>query len=309
MGKRSIIDEESLPEKKKIQKAEKNKKEKKEKKSKKKERKEKKLETVNRADSGSEDGDLQEAMTFFDTLHSKTSQNTSHNDETLARSTDDLNPLKDAGVEAVRTPTAKRASKPTPDGYVCNACKQGGHWIFDCKVYLLKKNENKGSTKKDKAAALFSKIGASEEAHNQSTLPKTKVFVQGLPFNCKQQELQKMFEDECGSVKAVNLIKFDDSERCKGMAYITFDTESGAAKSLEMTGKKMGDRWLNVAYEKPRPPGSVKKGPNIAGGSGRCFRCGQTGHSPKECTHKRICYRCRSTDHLSNACPLKKVVM
>ena len=121
--------------------------------------------------------------------------------------------------------------------------------------------EKKGSTIKDKAAALFSKIGASEEAQNQSTLPKTKVFVQGLPFNCKQQELKKMFEDECGSVKAVNLIKFDDSERCKGMAYITFDTESGAAKSLEMTGKKIGDRWLNVAYEKPRLPGSVKKGP------------------------------------------------
>ena len=35
----------------------------------------------------------------------------------------------------------KRAFKPVPDGYVCAACKEAGHWIYDCSQYKKKKKK------------------------------------------------------------------------------------------------------------------------------------------------------------------------
>lgn len=39
----------------------------------------------------------------------------------------------------------KRAFKPVPDGYVCAACSQAGHWIYDCSQYKKTKKKKTSS--------------------------------------------------------------------------------------------------------------------------------------------------------------------
>jgi hypothetical protein len=33
----------------------------------------------------------------------------------------------------------KAPAKPVPDGYVCKACNEKGHWVFDCKFKVKKR--------------------------------------------------------------------------------------------------------------------------------------------------------------------------
>ena len=37
----------------------------------------------------------------------------------------------------------KRALKPVPEGYICKACGEGKHWIYDCKMKAKKEKPKK----------------------------------------------------------------------------------------------------------------------------------------------------------------------
>merc|ERR1712166_214600 len=65
-----------------------------------------------------------------------------------------------------------------------------------------------------------------------------KVFVSGLPFEANAKKVEDFFSTthNCGIVSCVGLIKFDDSKRCNGQAYVTFNTDEGAKLALELTG-------------------------------------------------------------------------
>ena len=110
-------------------------------------------------------------------------------------------------------------------------------------------------------------------------------------------------EEKAGPVKFVNVITFEDSKRCKGMAYVSFNDPKGAAAALAMDGEKLGDRWLSINLAEVKSE-KRKSGPESSGRA--CFRCGKRGHNPKNCESKRVCYRCKSTEHMSSACPQKK---
>jgi hypothetical protein len=115
-----------------------------------------------------------------------------------------------------------KRSKPVPEDYVCSACKnkhQPAHWIYDCPDKVTLRGTNQTAKK----------------LRGLNDPDSKKVFVSGLPFEVKPAEVEQMFA-ACGTVSAVKLLKFDDTKRCNGQAYVSFDTDDGAKKALKLSG-------------------------------------------------------------------------
>ena len=140
-------------------------------------------------------------------------------DASITREEDEDNVV----IKSPQPPKKKsKRSKPVPKDYVCSACQNKHpepHWIYDCPDKVTMRGTNQ---KKKKLRGL----------HDPD--PK-KVFVSGLPFDAKEKDVQAMFQ-ACGKVASCRLIKFEDTGRCKGQAYITFDSEKGAGEALKISG-------------------------------------------------------------------------
>ena len=125
----------------------------------------------------------------------------------------------------------KLCKKPVPKDYVCQACKNKHdfpHWIYNCPDKVTMKGTNR----------------VSASGHDQAPSAK-KVFVSGLPFDAKASDIKAMFSKECqGTVTSMKLLKFPDTGRCKGQAFVVFDSEESANKALRMTGTKVSSTIL-----------------------------------------------------------------
>mmetsp|Transcript_15265 Transcript_15265/g.22219 ORF Transcript_15265/g.22219 Transcript_15265/m.22219 type:complete len:334 (-) Transcript_15265:453-1454(-) len=120
-------------------------------------------------------------------------------------------------------PSKKPRSKPVPADYTCFACKnkhKPAHWIYDCpdKLYQPGYREVKKS-----------KRGVTEPSSR-------KVFVTGLPFNARSKDVKMYFEKDmkCGKVSYCKLLIFEDTKRCKGNGFITFESDEGARNALKL---------------------------------------------------------------------------
>mmetsp|Transcript_19447 Transcript_19447/g.45132 ORF Transcript_19447/g.45132 Transcript_19447/m.45132 type:complete len:337 (+) Transcript_19447:342-1352(+) len=118
-----------------------------------------------------------------------------------------------------------KRNKPVPSDYVCQACKnrhQPAHWIYDCPDKVTVRGTNK-KRKKERGI---------------SDPDSKKVFVSGLPFDAKVKAVEDFFAvtKNCGTVAAVRLVKFEDTGRCNGQAYISFDTDDGAQRAIALSG-------------------------------------------------------------------------
>jgi hypothetical protein len=140
-------------------------------------------------------------------------------------SDDDKDEANDDPKKSVTNPSpnkkAKR-NKAVPEDYVCSACKNKHtpvHWIYDCPEKITKKGTN---LKKKKLRGL-------------NEPDAKKVFISGLPFDAKTKDVESLFSP-CGTIAFCKLIKFEDTGRCKGQAYISFDTEAAAKKALKLSG-------------------------------------------------------------------------
>ena len=139
---------------------------------------------------------------------------------------DDGSDEKEPASQPRHQPAAKKAkrSKPVPPDYTCMACQNRhspAHWIYDCP----EKERRPGSNHvKKKLRGL-----------NQPS--SCKVFVSGLPFEIKSREVEKYFATSCGKVVHCKLLTFEDTKRCKGQAFVTFEEEESAKKALKMTGE------------------------------------------------------------------------
>jgi len=120
----------------------------------------------------------------------------------------------------------KKRSKELPSDYVCSACQnqhQPAHWIYDCPD----KRTVRGTNQKKKHA---------RGLHNPSDC---KLFVSGLPFEAKAQDVVQIFQSESSrpiSVQHCKLLKFADTGRCKGQAYLTFGSPEDAQQALKLNG-------------------------------------------------------------------------
>lgn len=115
---------------------------------------------------------------------------------------------------ALSSPTVQtfriKCHKPVPSDYVCSACHNKilpAHWIYDCP-----QKHTKG-------------------IHDPSA---NKVFVSGLPFEANHKYVTDLFG--ALRVKHLKLLTFNDSQRCKGQAFVTLSNEVDAKQALKMNG-------------------------------------------------------------------------
>ena len=248
---------------------------------------------------------------------------------------DDEDPSVDAIVHT-------KSIKPLPPNYVCKACGAvNEHAIYDCSLKKSKALEERAA--KSAAHVAPSSISSSSSSSSSS---KTVVMLSGLSFDTTIGKLITFLEEKSCDLnlvpqkqKGVNMLKFEDTQRSKGVAFIRYLDAASAQQCIDtLDGTKFAETssalvlkavLANSAHAPP-PSSSLsssssshhphqnsssssssssssrKKLPN-GGGSGRCFRCGGA-HDAQTCTAARICYRCKSDQHLSSNCPLKKTI-
>lgn len=144
-----------------------------------------------------------------------------------------------------------KRNKPVPPDYICQACQNNlpdftPHWIYDCPNKVTQRGCN----------------SVAKKLRGLHDPPSRKVFVSGLPFECTEGHVKRYFEqnmdvaDATESIELVHckLLKFEDSTRCKGQAFLTFDSDLGAKLALKLNGS---------AWEDVEEPGvSAKKKKN-----------------------------------------------
>jgi len=139
---------------------------------------------------------------------------------------EESNNKKDESISEIQPPLKKKPrSKPVPDGYKCFACKNAHsplHWIYDCPDKIRNPGTNKVSKKL-------------RGVHDPSS---TKVFLSGLPFEAKSKDVKQYFEKDmkCGKVLDCKLLVFEDTKRCKGTGFLTFESDEAAKKALALNG-------------------------------------------------------------------------
>lgn len=142
---------------------------------------------------------------------------------------------KDAAETLAEQPPRKKKkrSKPVPTDYVCSACNNAvgpPHWIYDCSNKKTVPGTNQVSRKQ-------------RGLHNPSD---TKLFVSGLPFDATVKDVLAIFQSKGDvAVQHCKLIKFEDTGRCKGQAFLTFDTADAAKRALRLNG---------TVIDNPAPP-------------------------------------------------------
>ncbi|XP_062209681.1 phragmoplastin interacting protein 1-like [Phragmites australis] len=72
-----------------------------------------------------------------------------------------------------------------------------------------------------------------------------KVVASGLPYTMTEVEIRKLFE-WYGPLRSVQLSRFPDSGNFRGLAFVCFESDEVAIKSLELDGFKIGNRFMRV---------------------------------------------------------------
>ncbi|KAL5210388.1 hypothetical protein ABZP36_006011 [Zizania latifolia] len=72
-----------------------------------------------------------------------------------------------------------------------------------------------------------------------------KVVASGLPYAITEAEIQELFE-RFGPFRSLQLSRFSDSGNFRGLAFVSFESNEVAMKSLELDGFKIGIRFMRV---------------------------------------------------------------
>lgn len=238
-------------------------------------------------------------------------------------------------MDAADADAKKPKSSDLPAGYVCKICGAvDEHAVFKCPKKIKKKHlailadGTAISTKPTVDVVPIAKVVDNEEVSETS---KMTLYVSGLPFditksnlvyylsgkfpegiegNTKHDPLCDLGDSEI-HIKDVKLVMFDDNKsKCKGIAFVKFQSEEDLEKCLLCSGKELNGREIRLERIVKKAPPVVSNshqqndGPKQKKPKG-CYRCGQQ-HDPSTCYNARICYRCGSKDHISTACPKRK---
>ncbi|KAJ4784785.1 RNA-binding (RRM/RBD/RNP motifs) family protein [Rhynchospora pubera] len=95
------------------------------------------------------------------------------------------------------------------------------------------------------AAAEPETAPGSGAGRGEDSYEANKVVASGMPYSTTEEEIREMFE-QCGPIFQLQLSRFPDSGNFRGLAFITFESESAAISALSLDGTKMGDRFVRV---------------------------------------------------------------
>ena len=85
-------------------------------------------------------------------------------------------------------------------------------------------------------------------------MDNTKLFVGGISWNVKNEDLQKAFE-EVGEVVEAVIIMDRATGKSKGFGFVTMKTAEDAQKAItELNGKELDGRPLTVNEARPQKP-------------------------------------------------------
>ncbi|KAF3334019.1 ribonucleoprotein [Carex littledalei] len=143
-----------------------------------------------------------------------------------------------------------------------------------------KKNKNKKKNRKAEAskeekemkeAALETANGQNESISEQKAISNPsiklansedntkKVYVGGIPYYSTEDDIKSFFES-CGTVTDVDCMKFPETGKFRGIAILTFKTESAAKRAISLDGSDMGGFYLKIQPYK----GKSAKKPDFA---------------------------------------------
>lgn len=97
-----------------------------------------------------------------------------------------------------------------------------------------------------------------EESRKESKPPSRRVFLGNLRFDTNEESLKEHFE-KCGAVENVMVATFEDSGKCKGYAWITFE-ELEAAESAVRGYVLVGEEEVDHDSETENSEGSESEG-------------------------------------------------
>lgn len=82
--------------------------------------------------------------------------------------------------------------------------------------------------------------------------PNQKLFIGGLAWAATDEDIKKAFEP-FGEVVSASVVRYPDTGRSKGFAFVEYATVEEAVKAKEeMDGKEIAGRAIKVDYARPR---------------------------------------------------------
>ncbi|KAG0168583.1 hypothetical protein DFQ28_004709 [Apophysomyces sp. BC1034] len=145
-----------------------------------------------------------------------------------------------------------------PDGDAPNKNNKGFAHVYFDSAEAMEKAIAKSEQKLDGRALLIKnannferKDGApapTKETIKQKNPPCPTVFLGNLSFDATREKIQEHFA-WCGTIRKVRLATFEDSGKCKGFAYIDFETVESATKAVRAPDRAvMDNRKLRVEF-------------------------------------------------------------
>lgn len=104
--------------------------------------------------------------------------------------------------------------------------------------------------------AVTAAAGAEGVGEGAESYERGKVVASGMPYTTTEEEIRELF-DQFGPIRSLQLSRFPDSGNFRGLAFVTFESDEVAMKSLELDGSKIGNRFMRV--ERCRVTASSKR--------------------------------------------------
>lgn len=132
-------------------------------------------------------------------------------------------------------PVRKGADKPVNKGFAyvdfsskaaLDAAMELSETSYGGRNVLIKEAKNFEGRPKDHGAEKLA-TSQSGPAVAKKQNPTRRIFVGNLGFDCTKEDLSDHFV-QCGSIDNVHMATFQDTGKCKGFAWVTFNTEEAA---------------------------------------------------------------------------------
>ncbi|GJX15545.1 gar2-like protein [Tanacetum coccineum] len=88
-------------------------------------------------------------------------------------------------------------------------------------------------------------IQAQDQISKEDESNSTKVYVGGIPYYSTVDDIRSFFEG-CGTITEIDCLKFPETGKFNGIAFLSFRTEAAAKRALALDGSDMGGLSLKV---------------------------------------------------------------